>query len=112
MKIYQYTSDIKPIPITHEFKTESTTNEFICVNDASAANYTEIPHGFDAGQPIFFSKTTGLDTLPNLSNGQLSTEKFYYAYPTSRTRFRITQDDTNTGGGRAAAISGNSLITL
>ena len=112
LKIYQYTSDVKPIPIQHEFKTESTTNEFICVNDASSANFTEIPHGFDAGQPVFFSKSENSDTLPQLSSGTLKTDQFYYVYPTSRSRFKITQDDTTTGGGRAAAIAGNSLITL
>ena len=113
LKIYQYTSDVKPIPIAHEFKTESTTNEFITVNDADAANYTEIPHGFDAGQPVFFGTSAANDTLPQLSvGGAISTEKFYYVYPTSRTRFKITQDDPTTGGGRAAAIAGNSLITL
>ena len=112
LKIYQYTSDVKPIPIKHEFKTESTTNEFICVNDGTSPSPTEIAHGFDAGQPIYFSKGISSDTLPSLSSGALNTQQFYYAYPTSRTRFKITQDDPTTGGGRAAAIAGNSLITL
>jgi len=99
MKIFQKTFDVKPIPASFEFITSGSTNEFITVNDAEASggNYTEIPHGLDRGQPIFFAKSKATDTFPNLSTGDLDVTNFYYAYPTSKTRFKIvaTQDDAD-----------------
>lgn len=107
MKIFQKTSDVKPIPASFEFVTSGSTDEFVTVNDATAAggNYTEIPHGLDRGQPIFFAKSAATDTLPTLSSGALDVTNFYYAYPTSKTRFKIvaTQDD---------ADNDRNLITL
>ena len=101
MTVKQLVSDVKPIPIMHEFVTQASSGEFITVNDAAASggNWTEIPHGYDKGQPIFFSKGTSTDTLPNLASGALSRTDFYYAYPTTRTRFKIaaTQSDADLG---------------
>ena len=105
LKIIQRSSDIRPTPSSFEFVTSAVTNEFISVNDATSQNYTEVPHGFDKGQPIFFAKSESTDTLPTLSNGALDTRLFYYAYPTSPTRFKIvaTQND---------ADNDRNLITL
>jgi hypothetical protein len=99
MKIFQKTFDVKPVPANFEFITSGSTDEFITVNDAEATggNYTEIPHGLDRGQPIFFAKSKATDTMPSLSTGALDVTQFYYAYPTSKTRFKIvaTQDDAD-----------------
>ena len=99
MKIFQKTFDVKPIPASFEFITSGSTNEFITVNDAEATggNYTEIPHGLDRGQPIFFAKSKASDTFPSLSGGPLDVTEFYFAYPTSKTRFKIVanQDDAD-----------------
>lgn len=99
LRVIQKVADVRPTPASFEFVTSGSTNEFIAVNDATASggNYTEIPHGFDKGQPIFFAKTESTDTLPTLSSGALDTKKFYYAYPTSPTRFKIvlTQNDAD-----------------
>ena len=97
LKVIQKTSDMRPTPTSFEFITSTNTNEFITVNDGTAVSPTEIPHGFDKGQPIFFVKTSSIDGMPSLSSGPLSQTQFYYAYPTSTTRFKIVSnfDDAN-----------------
>ena len=109
LKVYQYTSDITPLPIQHDFVTNAASNEFITVNDATASggNWTEIPHGFDKGQPVFFSKGTSTDTLPSFSSGSLDTGVFYYVYPTSLTRFKIAAAQADVTG-----TSPTNLIAL
>ena len=88
---------MRPTPTSFEFITSTNSNEFITVNDATALSPTEIPHGFDKGQPIFFVKSSATDTMPSLSSGPLIQTQFYYAYPTSTSRFKIvaTFDDAN-----------------
>ena len=97
LRVIQRTSDMRPTPTSFEFITSTNSNEFITVNDATALSPTEIPHGFDKGQPIFFVKSASTDTMPSLSSGPLIQTQFYYAYPTSTSRFKIvaTFDDAN-----------------
>ena len=97
LRVIQRTSDMRPTPTSFEFITSTNSNEFITVNDATALSPTEIPHGFDKGQPIFFVKSSATDTMPSLSSGPLIQTQFYYAYPTSTSRFKIvaTFDDAN-----------------